>query len=55
MTDEFVSAVRAMRLAQREYFKTRDPRWLRQSKEWEAKVDRMLAEEDQPCLEVDAA
>lgn len=40
-----VAKTREMRQAQKNYFKTRDPQWLRESKRLEGEVDAMLAEE----------
>lgn len=42
--DEFRAIVRSMRDAQRDYFRTRDHKYLTQSKELERLVDRELAE-----------
>lgn len=42
--DAFVEMVRQMRFNQRRYFRHRTPEHLQQSKEWEAKVDKVIAE-----------
>lgn len=47
---DFVDAVRAMRAAQVRWFKIKDPRYLREAKALEAKVDRLLREFAQPTL-----
>lgn len=48
MKEQIISAVRAMREAQKEYFKTRDINVLRRSKALEKRVDTLLAEYDNP-------
>lgn len=48
MEEQIISAVRAMREAQKEYFKTRDINVLRRSKALEKRVDTLLAEYDNP-------
>lgn len=45
---QIISAVRAMREAQKEYFRTRDVNVLRRSKLLEKRVDTLLAEYDNP-------
>lgn len=40
--NELAEAVLAMRTAQKNYFRTRQAKWLSESKEREALVDRML-------------
>ena len=45
---QIISAVRAMREAQKEYFRTRDVNVLRRSKALEKRVDALLAEYDNP-------
>lgn len=40
-----VAKAREMRAAQKNYFKTRAPQWLRESKRLEGEVDALLAEE----------
>lgn len=45
---QIISAVRAMREAQKEYFRTRDVNVLRRSKALEKRVDTLLAEYDNP-------
>ncbi len=45
---QIISAVRAMREAQKEYFRTRDVNVLRRSKALEKRVDVLLAEYDNP-------
>lgn len=45
---QIISAVRAMREAQKEYFRTRDINVLRRSKALEKRVDTLLAEYDNP-------
>lgn len=40
-----VAKAREMRQSQKNYFKTRDPQWLRESKRLENEVDALLAEE----------
>ena len=45
---QIISAVRAMREAQKEYFRTRDINVLRRSKSLEKRVDTLLAEYDNP-------
>lgn len=45
---QIISAVRAMREAQKEYFSTRDVNVLRRSKALEKRVDTLLAEYDNP-------
>ena len=42
--DKFISAVKAMREAQKDYFATRDINVLRRSKALEKRVDDLLAE-----------
>lgn len=42
--ETFVRAVAEMRRCQRQYFKTRDPRALDQSKEAERKVDKLVSQ-----------
>ena len=46
MEEQIISAVRAMREAQKEYFRTRDI--LRRSKALEKRVDTLIAEYDNP-------
>lgn len=48
MEQQIISAVRAMREAQKEYFRTRDVNVLRRSKALEKRVDALLAEYDNP-------
>lgn len=48
MEEQIISAVRAMREAQKEYFRTRDINVLRRSKALEKRVDTLLAEYDNP-------
>lgn len=48
MEEQIISAVRAMREAQKEYFRTRDVNVLRRSKALEKRVDTLLAEYDNP-------
>lgn len=48
MEEQIISAVRAMREAQKEYFKTRDINVLRRSKALEKRVDTLLVEYDNP-------
>ena len=48
MEQQIISAVRAMRDAQKEYFRTRDVNVLRRSKALEKRVDTLLAEYDNP-------
>ena len=48
MEQQIISAVRAMREAQKEYFRTRDVNVLRRSKALEKRVDTLLAEYDNP-------
>ena len=48
MEQQIISAVRAMREAQKEYFRTRDINVLRRSKALEKRVDTLLAEYDNP-------
>lgn len=48
MEREIITAVRAMREAQKEYFRTRDVNVLRRSKALEKRVDTLLAEYDNP-------
>ena len=48
MKEQIISAVRAMREAQKEYFRTRDVNVLRRSKALEKRVDTLLAEYDNP-------
>lgn len=48
MIEQIISAVRAMREAQKEYFRTRDVNVLRRSKALEKRVDTLLAEYDNP-------
>lgn len=48
MEQQIISAVRAMREAQKEYFSTRDVNVLRRSKALEKRVDTLLAEYDNP-------
>lgn len=45
---QIIPAVRAMREAQKEYFRTRDVNVLRRSKALEKRVDALLAEYDNP-------
>ena len=47
---EFIYAVARMREWQKTYFRTRHPGALQESKKWEAKVDRFIADEEQPGL-----
>lgn len=49
---QIISAVRAMREAQKEYFRTRDVNVLRRSKALEKRVDTLLAEYDNPQKEL---
>lgn len=42
---EFVVKVQTMRTAQKEYFRTRYPQWLAESKRLEAEVDAMIKKE----------
>lgn len=48
MEEQIISAVRAMREAQKEYFRTRDINVLRRSKALEKRVDTLIAEYDNP-------
>lgn len=48
MEDEFDRAVREMRQAQKQYFQTKSPAHLSVAKDWERKVDAMLAEKAKP-------
>jgi hypothetical protein len=48
MEEQIISAVRAMREVQKEYFRTRDINVLRRSKALEKRVDTLLAEYDNP-------
>lgn len=48
MEQHIIQAVRAMREAQKEYFRTRDINVLRRSKALEKRVDTILAEYDNP-------
>lgn len=48
MEKEIITAVKAMREAQKEYFRTRDVNVLRRSKALEKRVDTLLAEYDNP-------
>lgn len=48
MKEQIISAVRDMREAQKEYFRTRDVNILRRSKALEKRVDALLAEYDNP-------
>lgn len=48
MEEQIISAVRAMREAQKEYFRTRDINVLRRSKALEKRVDTLLAEYENP-------
>ena len=48
MEEQIISSVRAMREAQKEYFRTRDINVLRRSKALEKRVDTLLAEYDNP-------
>lgn len=48
MEQQIISAVRAMREAQKEYFRTRDVNVLRRGKALEKRVDTLLAEYDNP-------
>lgn len=48
MEDEFTRAVREMRDAQKQYFKTKNTVYLQLSKEWEKKVDSMVLERTKP-------
>lgn len=48
MEQQIISAVRAMREAHKEYFRTRDVNVLRRSKALEKRVDTLLAEYDNP-------
>lgn len=43
---KFIVLVRKMREAQKEYFRTRQPGWLKISKEMEKKVDAVLRREE---------
>lgn len=52
MEEQIISAVRAMREAQKEYFRTRDVNVLRRSKALEKRVDTLLAEYDNPQKEL---
>jgi len=51
---EFEQLVQAMRHAQRQYFKSREPKFLAESKKYEAQVDKYLLdklnEQQQPSL-----
>ena len=44
MEKEIITAVKAMREAQKEYFRTRSHDSLRKSKAWEKRVDDMIEE-----------
>ena len=52
MNEEFITIVKVMRTAQRNYFATRKKEYLSQAKEFEKKVDKFIAEHDakQPKL-----
>jgi hypothetical protein len=47
---DFVDAVKRMREWQKTYFRTRHPGAMQEAKKWEAKVDRMIEEDDNPGL-----
>lgn len=46
MDKQFVAAVKEMRIAQKEYFRTRDKEILRKAKALEKQVDELLAKYD---------
>ena len=52
MKEQIISAVRDMREAQKEYFRTRDVNVLRRSKALEKRVDALLAEYDNPQIDL---
>ncbi len=47
---KLTAAVKEMRNAQREFFRTRNPRWLERSKRAEKVVDQLLVDIKQPTL-----
>jgi hypothetical protein len=46
--NEFEQLVNKMRIAQKNYFKTRDKYWLKKSKEIESQVDKHIADITNP-------
>ena len=52
MDKQFVAAVKEMRIAQKEYFRTRDKKSLQRSKSLEKMVDELLAKYDNPQKEL---
>lgn len=48
MEEQIISTVKAMREAQREYYRTRDINVLRRSKALEKRVDTLIAEYENP-------
>lgn len=45
---QIITTVKAMREAQKEYFRTRDKQALQKSKDWEKRVDNMIDEYFKP-------
>lgn len=52
MEKQIIAAVKEMREAQREYFRTRDKKALQRSKSLEKMVDELLAKYDNPQKEL---